>query len=351
MEIWKERRETILPEIIGEYIDCLVNIEMRVQGGVPRGMSHKLYKAAREKQGKPLTYLAAKKLIELLRVNDIVIIATGAGVPPWLPKGETDGPLGAASLARALDIGLNVKTIVVGEERTLEPIKKSFEAAEIMIVDKEIFKKRNHVALALPYPLGEKNGETFAHELIKEYKPKVIITVEKHGPSASGKYHSIMGVGRSPELVANVKFLTDLAQKIDTFTIGIGDGGNEIGFGNIYEDVRRIQTYGEKCQCPCGAGIATVSKADILVTGAISNWGAYGISAMLSFLLKNKKVLKDETIEKRMLEACVYAGAMDGVYSNQSMYVDGTSLKTQLALVTMLRQIVGNGLIQQPRRW
>lgn len=340
-----------MPEIIGEYIDRLVNIEMRVQGGAPRGVTHSLYEAARKKQGKPLTYLAAKKLIELLQPKDIAIIATGAGVPPWLPKGETDGPLGAASLARALDIGLNVKTIVVGEERTLEPTKKSFEAAEIMIVDEEMFWKRNHVTLALPYPLGEKNGEDFAYKLIKKYKPKVIITIEKHGPSASGKYHSIMGVGRSPELVANVKFLTDLAQEQNIFTIGIGDGGNEIGFGNIYEDVRKIQTYGKKCQCPCGAGIATVSKADILVTGAISNWGAYGISAMLSFLLKNKKVLQDETIENRMLEACVCAGAMDGVYSNQSMYVDGTSLKTQLALVTMLRQIVGNGLICQPRKW
>lgn len=339
-----------MPEIIGEYIDRLVNIEMEVQGG-PRGVHHKLYEAARKKQGGPLTYLAAKKLIELIEPGDIVIIATGAGVPPWLPKGETDGPLGAASLARALDIGLDAKTVVVGEERTLDTIKKTFEAAELMIADKELFEKRNHVSLAIPYPLGEKKGEEFAQELINQYNPKAIITIEKHGPSASGKYHSIMGIGRDPASVANVKFLTDLGLEKGIFTLGIGDGGNEIGFGNIYEDVKRIQLYGAKCQCPCGAGIATISKTDILITAAISNWGAYGVSAMISFLLKNIKCLQDEEIEYRMLYACVRAGSMDGVYSSQSMYVDGTSLKTQLALVTMLRQIVENGLIQRTRKW
>lgn len=340
-----------MPEIIGEYIDRLINIEMRVQGGLPRGVTHKLYEAAREKQGKPLTFIAAKSLVDIVKPKDIVIIATGAGVPPWLPNGETDGPLGAASLARAIDIGLNARVIVIGEKRTMEPIKQTFEAAEMMIVDKKMFEERNHVSLAIPYPLGEEKGNEFAKKLISKYDPKVIITVEKHGPSASGKYHSIMGIGREPELVSNVKYLTDLALEKDIFTLGIGDGGNEIGFGNIYEDVKKIQPYGAKCQCPCGAGVATISKTDILVTGAISNWGAYGVSAMLSLLLKNRKVLQDEELEYRMLDACVRAGAMDGVYSNQSMYVDGTSSKTQLALITMLRQIIENGLTQQPRKW
>jgi hypothetical protein len=160
-----------------------------------------------------------------------------------------------------------------------------------------------------------------------------------------------MGVGRSPDVVANVKFLVERAMAAGVPTVGIGDGGNEIGFGLIHEDVKRIQKYGAKCQCPCGAGIATVTGADVLVAAAISNWGAYGISAMLAFMLENKRVLQDNETEYRMLDACVRAGAMDGLYTSQCMYVDGTSSATQLALITMLGEIVENGLSSQPRNW
>lgn len=84
-----------MAKIVAEYIDRLINIEMRQTGGIPRGVTHRLYEAAREFHKEPLTYLAASKLIEAVGPKDHVIIATGAGVAPWLPKGETDGPLGA----------------------------------------------------------------------------------------------------------------------------------------------------------------------------------------------------------------------------------------------------------------
>ena len=340
-----------MPQIIGEYIDRLVNIEMRVCGSLPRGVTHRLYEAARDKMGAPLTYLAADLLRKNLKPGDKVVIATGAGVPPWLPKGETDGPLGAASLARALDLGLGAKPIIVGEERTMGPNIATLEAAGLMVSDEALFEQRGHLALAIPYPLGEKAGREKAEEILEKHNPKAIITVEKHGPSKSGQYHSIMGVGRSPDTVANVCFLTDSAMSKKIPVIGVGDGGNEIGFGVIHEDVARIQPHGGKCQCPCGAGIATVSKADVLVAAAISNWGAYGIAAMLAFILKEENVLHDLDAEYRMLEACIRAGGMDGLYTNLSMFVDGTSWQAQQSMLTLLHEIVRNALTDQKRNW
>ncbi len=337
--------------MVAEYVDRVINIEMRQMGGLPRGVTHRLYEAARAFHKEPLTYLAASKLIEHIKPGDNVIIATGAGVPPWLPKGETDGPLGAAALARSIDIGLGGKPILVGEGRCLAPIIDTTVAAGIMVCDEDLFRRRDHVAMAFEYPLGEANGKRFAQELMDKYSPKAIICIEKHGPSESGKYHSIMGVGREPDLVANVKFLVEMAQSKGVLTIGIGDGGNEIGFGNIHEDVKKIQLYGGKCQCPCGAGVATVTKADVLVAAAISNWGAYGVSAMLAYMLKKPRVIHDVDTEYRMLDASVRAGAMDGLYTDLSMYVDGTSADTQKALITMLREIVTNALSEQPRHW
>ncbi|HQJ24390.1 MAG TPA: DUF4392 domain-containing protein [Bacillota bacterium] len=340
-----------MAKVIAEYIDRLVNIEMRQMGGLPRGTTHQLYEAARNYHKEPLTYLAASKLIEHIKPNDNVIIATGAGVPPWLPKGETDGPLGAASIARAIDIGLGGKPILVGEGRCIPPIAATVEAAGLMVSDSELFNKRDHVAMVMEYPLGEKKGAEFAEELMNKFNPKAIICIEKHGPSASGKYHSIMGIGREPDSVANVKFLVEKASSKKVLTIGVGDGGNEIGFGNIYDDVKRIQKFGPKCQCPCGAGIGTVTKADVLVAAAVSNWGAYGISAMLAFMLKKPRLLQDIDMEYRMLEASIRAGAMDGLYTDMSMYVDGTSFETQKSIVTMLKEIVSNALVEQPRHW
>jgi len=338
-------------KIVAEYVDRLVNIEMRQMGGLPRGATNTLYEAPRRIHKEPLTYLAASRLIEAVKPKDCVIIATGAGVAPWLPKGETDGPLGAAALARSIDLGLGGKPVLVGESRCVPPIAATVEAAGLLVADDVLFGQRDHVAQVREYPLGEKQGEAFAKELLEKYSPKAIITVEKHGPSASGKYHSIMGVGRSPDSVANVKFLVEAATEKGILTIGIGDGGNEIGFGNIYDDVKKIQKYGPKCQCPCGAVIATVTKAEVLVAAAISNWGAYGIAAMLAFLLRNPALLHDKDTEYRMLEASIRAGAMDGLYTNLSMFVDGVSCETQLSLITMLREIVTNGLSEQPRHW
>ena len=52
-----------------------------------------------------------------------------------------------------------------------------------------------------------------------------------------------------------------------------------------------------------------------------------------------------------MLEASIRAGAMDGLYTDMSMYVDGTSFETQKSIVTMLKEIVSNALVEQPRHW
>ena len=48
-----------IDEIVGDSIDRAVNIEMRFRAGLPRGVTYPLYEAARKKQKKPLTWLAA----------------------------------------------------------------------------------------------------------------------------------------------------------------------------------------------------------------------------------------------------------------------------------------------------
>ena len=50
----------------------------------------------------------------------------------------------------------------------------------------------------------------------------------------------------------------------------------------IKDAVRRYVPFGERCQCPCGGGIAPEQPVDALVVASVSNWGAYGIAAAVS---------------------------------------------------------------------
>jgi hypothetical protein len=333
-----------IDEIVGDAIDRAVTIEMRFAGGLPRGVTTPLYDAARRHHGKPLTWLAARSLMERVSPGRHVFVVTGAGAPPGLPKGETDGPIGAAAIARAVEIGLGAKPILLAEARNMPAVIASTEGSGTAVVDEDIFGRRKSCALAIAFPLGAAAGERASRELIDKFQPAAIVFVEKAGPNRNGVFHSIMGTPRSPDTMANAHFLALAAQAGKTLTIGIADGGNEIGCGLIADAVREVQPHGKSCGCPCGGGIGTVTPCDVLVFAAVSNWGAYGVAAALAGLTGNREVLHDPATELRMVQKCVDAGAMDGAYSRLIPYVDGTSDAVQAGLITILHQIVENGL-------
>jgi hypothetical protein len=58
-----------------------------------------------------------------------------------------------------------------------------------------------------------------------------MIFIEKVGPNTKGIYHSIMGTPRTPDKIASAYHLADYAKANGIPTIGVGDGGNEIGCG------------------------------------------------------------------------------------------------------------------------
>lgn len=217
------------------------------------------------------------------------------------------------------------------------------------VVDEALFAQRGGCALALPFPLGPDEGRAFAEDLFARFDPAAVVFVEKAGPNRNGVFHSIMGTGRPAEIMANAHFLEEIARRRGVPTVGIADGGNEIGGGEIAEAVSEIQPYGRKCQCPCEGGVGTVVGADVLVMASVSNWGAYGVAAALAGLTENLEVLHDQETELRMLERCVAAGAMDGAYARLIPYVDGTSAGVQTSVITMLHEIVKNGLMSYER--
>jgi hypothetical protein len=339
-----------MPAIACEHIDRLITVEMRFASGFPRGIIPRLYDAARAAAGRPLTYQAAAGLRACVGAGDFVLLVTGAGGPPHLPAGETDGPVGAAALGRALGIGLGARPVFVCEAHHLPPLRASCEAVALPLMDDAwVAARRGMCAAWRTLPGGSARDAQAYQEMLDTFRPAAVIFIEKLGPNECGVWHTVNGVHVAPSQVGAAHLLAERAHERGIYTVGIGDGGNEIGFGIIAAAVRDIHPYGRACRCGCGGGIGTVIPADALVVAAISNWGAYGVAAALAIVQRDPSVLHDAELEGRILDRCVAAGGFDGNYTAQVPFVDGTGRDVQVGLVTMLRQIVANALRSHDR--
>jgi hypothetical protein len=334
-----------MAEVVAEYIDRLCTVEMRSPGNLPRGVTHRLYNAAREaQQAHPLTFQAAMALRSRLAPGRRVLFVTGAGGPPYVPHGETDGPLGTVALARAIAVGFEANPVFVLEERHIRPVVAAATAAGLTVVENDPQAATPGTAIVAPFPCGMEEGRLAARDLLHEHRPQAVVFVEKLGPNHRGVVHSVAGYHRDLNTIGSAFWLAEEARAQGILTVAVGDNGNEIGFGKIVDTVRAVLPYGHRCQCPCGAGVACVSETDVLVVSAISNWGAYGIAACLGYLERDLALLQDEHTEQQMLEACVRHGAVDGALGRAVLSVDGAPMQVQLAFLTMLRGIVTSGL-------
>ncbi len=335
-------------EIVGKNVDLLCLVEARTMKRTGRGIVFPLYQAALATVGgRPLSLLAAEKIIEQVKSGDNVIVMTGMGMLPGMPYGETDGPAGVASIARAVSYGLGALPIVMTETRDMEPVKQTVKAAGLILLDYEEGKITNQGAATVePFPYQDAaESQKHAAIIMEKYAPKAVVAIEMLGPNKKGVKHWSSGLpAEKHEKTCGLEHIFYEAHKRGILTIACIDQGNEMGSGTIEETIRKIIPYGDACRCPCGAGVACAVKSDIVFPAAISNWGAYAIVAMMALLLKKPSILQDEETERRMLEACIMAGSTDGLVGGPHMSVDGVGLKSQQGFVNMLHTIIANAL-------
>lgn len=216
-------------------------------------------------------------------------------------SGETDGPPGAKSVGDALTA-------------------TGVEVAHVT----------DQVSLAF-YPAMGVPALLFAPEALKELAPSHLLAIERPGRADDGRYYSMSG----KEITAHTAPLDDwflAAPGLGIVTIAIGDGGNEIGMGNVREQVAR--------DVPHGGKIASAVDADHLIVSGVSNFGAYGLAAALS-VIAGRDLLPSDASAARAVEACVAAGACCGQTHQNAPLVDGTPLQTAFALLAELRVLIG----------
>ncbi len=297
-----------------------------------------LYQSARSKFGKPLSLDATEKILSGVEKSKNVLITTGFIVPPWLEP-ETDGPVGAATLARSLNLALDLVPIIVTEKSSVRKMSGLMEAAGFRVREYEKLGKAPRRAAVIPFTCDPGEARSDAEKLIQSIAPSSVIAIEKASPNRVGVFHSGVGVDVSL-LSAKVDRLIEAAKQSGIPTIGVGDAGNEIGMGCIEEDVRRLLPTGKDCGCPCREGVASAVRTDSLLVTGTSNWGATAIEALISFHLKAPELLHDASFEEYLIAASGALGFINPASGFAESGVDAIPAQVHGSLINILNFIV-----------
>lgn len=324
---------------IGESIDKLISIEVRPQGFL-NNIVHPLYKLAREDAGQALAWMASADLIDRVHHGSLVYVCTGHVVPGILPNGETDGPPGAAALARALRQGLGARVVILSETAVLSVLKETCRAAGLLVRDvKSGHELKDAAPLSIgimPFPSDPSLAESAVLHLMDD-DVTAIVAIEKIGRNESGIYNTGLGTDVTDHL-CKIDLLVDSARDAGILTIGIGDLGNEIGFGRISEGARGTVP---------NPHIVTTVRTERLIVAGVSNWGAYGTVAALAVQLERPEVAHRPELEELAILASCRAGAVDGLSGGPTYEVDGLPCSAHMAIVELLNRIVVAGLSER----
>jgi len=117
-------------------------------------------------------------------------------------------------------------------------------------------------------------------------------------------------------------------------TIGIGDGGNEIGMGIVPWYV--VQ---ENISSGLGARIACRIGTDWCIVAGVSNWGAFALAAAVARLAGRAELAIDwaQKYEFKVLESLVKrAGVVDGITGQPTPTVDGLPIDTYMEKIQQI---------------
>ena len=209
---------------------------------------------------------------------------------------ETDGPAGAIVIGNALQ-SLGFDVVYVTDLYSL-PLMSSAIAPEHSVVD---------------FPItDDEASKKHADDLLAKIDPSVVIAIERCGLTDESLFRNMHG-----QDITQYNARVDYLVSGHSNTVGIGDGGNEIGMGNLAKEVTEVPTL---VKIPCVTG---VSK---LIISSVSNWGGYGLAAAMS-KLSGKNLLPSIEEEQELVKRTVDMGAVDGMSAKQEYKVDGFTLE------------------------
>ncbi len=258
----------------------------------PRGM--KTVQQALE----PGYYRRAARLMR--NIQGTVLIGTGF---PVIDTFETDGPVGAIALYDALQ-SLGAHPIIVCGAPLSDALADRYRVHDIKVGPHE-------------------HRQQEAQAALQTLQPELIISIERPGMAADGNYYNMRGEDISPRAACFDTFM----QQAECATIAIGDGGNEIGMGNIQQALQNLDI------------VPAATTCTELVIADVSNWAAHGLIALLGWW--HQRDLLADVDSLAILQYLSDRGSVDGVTRENQLTEDGLPASEGIQVIEALRQLTG----------
>ena len=250
----------------------------------PRGMAQ-----VREDMTAGYLWRAANRIREC---KGRVYILTGFPVGTTF---ETDGPAGAMALYRLCQRH-HSDPIILSDPAVVGAMSGDFSCISTT-------------------PGAQEGTLGAATALYQQHPPELVISIERPGAAADGRCYNMAGEDISNRCIQVEPYLT----QANCPTIAIGDGGNELGMGNVLESLASLNIK------------PAVSHCEELIVADVSNWAAYALCAVTNWLSGD---LHDASTEIQAdLDYLIAKGAIDGVTGDATPTEDGFSAAEGQGLV------------------
>jgi hypothetical protein len=245
--------------------------------------------------------------------------------------------VGAVVLARVLEEALGCIPIVGCMESLVPHLAACVRGAGLILgnLDQALKSKPGPPSAAVAAVTSIPNDLDGAKKLLSDINPSVVIAIEIPGPGIDGRFYTVSGRPIPSDEVPRADLLWQEAQELGMLTVGIGDGGNELGMGALRPHaVARIRN---------GEHALSTLPADQIVIGSNSNWGGQGLAAALLALSGRPDVFQRVDVE-RIVNISSDNGAIDGLSARVDRAVDGTPAPMSQHLWQMMALAVSSGL-------
>ena len=240
-------------------------------------------------------HAAAREILSWSKGN--IVLTTGFYVAGFA---ETDGPSGTMVMASVLH-ELGYHPVILTDKYC----KNFFEPEDIEVVY---------------MPLDA--DDEYCDEFLRKYNPVGMISFERCGINTKNDYANMREISIKDNTAPCDRVFELALGRIPT--IGVGDGGNEIGMGNMADIISQKLSL-----TPARV------KVGNLVIASVSNWGAYGMAACLEELTKDKLFPSYQSIYEFICRT-VAIGSVDGVTHERVAHVDGYDASVEKEIIEAL---------------
>lgn len=235
----------------------------------------------------------------MLDNKGVVLIGTGF---PVSGSFESDGPIGAIALYQIL-AELGCEPVFVCARPISKILSRRFMTYELPLVSWQ-------------------ESKPIVTQALNDLEPGLIVSIERPGVTADGRYYNMLK-----------NDITEATAKFDLFfneckcpSIAFGDGGNEIGMGNVVAALAGLDI------------IPSITTCSELVIASVSNWGVYGVIAALCRLLNRD--LFEQIDPQSIADYLVANGCVDGVTNRRESSEDGFPISVGMGIIQQLRALV-----------